>query len=410
MRLGFAFIFISGVLICGCATTNLQSFGKASANISLEDDEARFWKRSEEEREKIDSSGHIYEDLALEEYINQVLTRITPSEIKSSPLKLKARVVKDPFLNAFTFPDGTIYIHTGILARMDNEAQLAALLGHEMTHAINRHTVKFFRDLKNKTAFYTTFSVTAGGVGGAYGDLASILGAVGVQAAIYGYSKDNEREADEIGFKAIAEAGYDVTETPKLFKHLQDNFDKEKKNEPFFFGTHPRLKERIDSYEELIKDTVIKESYSLVERRVNREEFLKYTHSLVLDNSLLDISKGRFETAKAGIRKYLDYEPESAKGYYYLAEAYLHQFEQPENKKLKDKETKGEKKVKAKEFLLRAIKLDQSFALAYKSLGLMYMKDNSKDEAWQNLERYLELSPDAADRLYVENYLKRLLE
>ena len=78
MRLGFAFIFISGVLICGCATTNLQSFGKASANISLEDDEARFWKRSEEEREKIDSSGHIYEDLALEEYINQVLTRITP--------------------------------------------------------------------------------------------------------------------------------------------------------------------------------------------------------------------------------------------------------------------------------------------------------------------------------------------
>ena len=55
---------------------------------------------------------------------------------------VKIVVIKDPYLNAFAFPNGVIYIHTGMLARMDNEAQLAALLAHEMSHCIHRHTLR----------------------------------------------------------------------------------------------------------------------------------------------------------------------------------------------------------------------------------------------------------------------------
>ncbi|MFH1442048.1 MAG: M48 family metalloprotease [Candidatus Omnitrophota bacterium] len=402
-------IFICTAMLSSCASTKLASFGTGqSSAFLLEEDESRFWKRSDEEQERLDNSGHIYEEAALESYINDVLSRIVPDNIEACGLQIKSRIIKDPRLNAFCFPDGTMYLHTGIIARMDNEAQLAVLLGHEITHAINRHSIKFFRDVKNKSAFYNTLSVTASGVGGVYGQAASLLGAFGTLAAIYGYSKDNEREADKNGFNMVLAAGYDIKEAPKLFRHLQKNFDKEKKDEPFFFGTHPRLKERIVSYESLIQEIVSDGKYSQQERICNKDEYLKMTHELVLNNALLDISMGRFETAKAGIKKYLKYEPDSSKGYYYLGEVYMHQFEQPENKKLKDKETKEDKKRKAVECYNKAIELDIVFAYPYKALGLMYFKDGRKEKARKKLSRYLELNPDTSDSLYVKKYLEKL--
>lgn len=396
------------LLMSGCASTRLASFDLAQGKAALEDDESRLWIRSDEEQEKLESGGNVYQDKALEEYVNAVLLKITPDKVKNCGLQIKAKVIKDPRLNAFCFPDGTMYLHTGILARMDNEAQLAALLGHEINHAIYRHSVKFFRDLKNKTAFYNTFSVLASAVGGTYGQAASTLGYFGTLAAIYGYSKDNEREADKRGFLMVLDAGYDIKEAPVLFKHLQENFDKEKKNEPFVFGTHPRLQERVDSYNDLIKEVLSEGGYVDKDRLTGKEKFIEMTHGLVLDNASFDISMGRFETAKAGIKKYLEQDPNSAKGHYYLAEVYMHQYEQPRNKRLKDTETKEEKKLRAIQYYGKAIELDPNFPLSYKALGVLCFKEDKKEEAKRNLAKYLELSPDAEDAPYVKNYLKGL--
>lgn len=402
-------LFVTICLLSSCATTKLASFGTdKSSPLLLEDDENRLWKRADEEQERLDDSGHIYEDAILEGYINSVLNRIVPDHIQQCGLQIKSKIIEDPRLNAFCFPDGTMYLHTGIIARMDNEAQLAILLGHEITHAINRHSIKFFRDVKNKTAFYNTFSVTASGIGGAYGQAVSVLGAFGTLAAIYGYSKDSERQADKRGFEMVLSAGYDIREAPKLFKHLQENFDKEEKNEPFFFGTHPRLQDRIKSYESLIKEIISEGTYFQRERITEEEGYLKITHELVLNNALLDIALGRFETAKTGIKKYLAGESNSAKGHYYLGQVYLHQFEQPENKKLKDVETKEQKKQKAIECYNKAIELDAAFAASYKALGMLYYKEGKKEQAKEKLTKYLELEPDTADSAYVKKYLANL--
>src|SRR4030067_1130229 len=96
------------------------------------------------------------------------------------------------------------------LQEWTTEAQLATLLAHEMTHATHRHAIKQFRDARNKTAFLAV--ITAGTSG-----LAAPLGALGTLAAITGYSREQEAEADREGFKLMVKAGYDPGEAPKLF-------------------------------------------------------------------------------------------------------------------------------------------------------------------------------------------------
>ena len=83
-----------------------------------------------------------YAELELEAYVNEVTQSLLPAEAKWQGLSLKVQVIQNPLLNAFVLPNGMMYVHTGLLARMDNEAQLAALLGHEITHVTHRHTIK----------------------------------------------------------------------------------------------------------------------------------------------------------------------------------------------------------------------------------------------------------------------------
>ena len=150
--------------------------------------------------------------------------------------------MRDPTLNAFAMPNGRIYVHTGLLARLDNEAQLATILSHEMTHVDHRHALRFTRDVQNKQILYTVLGVAASiGVGAAAGSRArsgdpigaavlsqtanAVLG-LGLQlaalASINGYGRDLEREADREGMARLVRAGYDPKEAPRVFKLLRD--------------------------------------------------------------------------------------------------------------------------------------------------------------------------------------------
>ena len=155
----------------GCATTSLPPVTK---DFRLEDDERRLWLRSEEEQKVIYRSGVIYRDEELEAYLNEIAEKLQPAEVFTH-IPFKVIVIKNHLLNAFIYPNGVLYVHSGILARMDNEAQLATLLAHEMTHATHRHLIEQFRDIKNKTAFLATIQVTTAGLG-VYGSLATLLG------------------------------------------------------------------------------------------------------------------------------------------------------------------------------------------------------------------------------------------
>jgi predicted Zn-dependent protease len=295
-------------------------------------------------------------------------------------------VLKNPYCNAFAYPNGVIYVHSGILSRMDNEAQLATLLAHEMTHATHRHQLREHRDVLNTTAVFASIRATIGGMP-AIGDLSSALGTIGTKAAISGHSRTLETEADMEGIKLVIKAGYDPREAPKLFKHIQKELEEEEVEEPFFFGSHPRLQERIENYEEYLR------ANSPEKKGIkNAKVFRKRTAKLVLENATLDLQEGRFQSALKGTDKYLSVWPKSSKAHYFKGKIY------------RQRGDKGDLE-KAEKNLRKAIALNRSNAKAQKELGLVYFKQGQKSNAIRAFRSYLRLSPKAADREYVKDYI-----
>jgi predicted Zn-dependent protease len=225
---------------------------------------------------------------------------------------------------------------------------------------------------------------------GPIGSLAGALGTIGTIAAVTGYSRENETEADVEGFRVMALAGYDVEEAPKLFLHLKREVEEEKIKEPFFFGTHPRLQERIDNYNLLLKSTA-----RVGERGAkNSEIFLGKTAGLVLENAVLDLKAGRFTVARESVEKYLTVRQNDARAVCLLGEIHRQQGEIEQ----------------AKEDYEKAISLDPSYPDSHKGLGLIYFKENNKERARDHLEQYLRLSPKALDRAHIEEYIARCRE
>jgi predicted Zn-dependent protease len=387
-RVGAAILV--ALLLSGCASTSLKPIGQAP--FTHEEDERRLWARSEEEQRRLDASGLLYEDPALDAYLHAVLERLRPPDVGATVLPVRIRVLRHPFLNAFAFPNGALYVHTGILARLDNEAQLATLLAHELTHATHRHTVARFRDVQNKTAFMSTVGVMAMPFG-LIGAVVLLFGAVGTVAAVYGYSQEQEAEADRVGLALVVRAGYDPREAPKIFAHLKQWVQDEKKPEPFFFGTHPKLEERTASYEALLKG----EFREAAARggTVGDTDFLTRTRALLLVNAELDLQAGRFLQARKGLTKYLALAPDDARAYYYVAETHRRGGEAKE-------------RVTALEQYAAALARDPTYADPYRGMGTLHYQAGEYASAREAFRTYLDLAPAAKDRPFIEEILGKL--
>ena len=136
-------------------------------------------------------------------------------ETVPADLVIRVNVIKSPYLNAFAYPNGMIYIHSGLLARMDNEAQLAAVLAHEMVHCIHRHALRAFRKYRNQPAYLIAAQQTLLRTKGLQ-KLARSMGIAGAMTAISGYARELEAEADRIGFEWVLKAGYNPKEALSL--------------------------------------------------------------------------------------------------------------------------------------------------------------------------------------------------
>ena len=383
----FSVVFIfCGIL--ACATTDLPPVEEMHS-LELQEDEKRLWNRSEEEQYRLNNCNCLYNDPVLTDYVNEIAQKLFPKDIRAKGLTLKVNVIKNPLLNAFAYPNGVMYVHTGILSHMDNEAQLAALLGHEMSHVTHRHAVENFRSVKNTSAALATVQVAAIPFG-AYGNLASLLGSVGAMAAVTGYSRELETEADVAGLKLMIAAGYDPHESPKLFEHLKKDIDEQEIKEPFFFGSHPRLKERIKNYTSLIKA-----NYPNTTGIVNEERFMEVITPMLLDNAQLDLSMGRYKSAKRGIKRFIQRQSANARGHFCMGEVYRQMGEEQDRANA----------IKAYD---QAISCDPEYPEPYKGLGIIYYKQKRYVKSRAAFEQYLMLDPEAEDKGYIEQYIQRM--
>ncbi len=376
------------LVLSSCATTNIAPIGKQES-FKLQEDERRIWNRSKEEQARLNRSNLIYDDPALTAYVNEVAQNLIPKNVEEMGLSIEVKIIKNPLLNAFAYPNGVIYVHTGILAKMDNEAQLSTLLGHEMTHVTHRHAVQQFRTVKNTTAILATIQMASVPFG-VFGSLANVLGTIGAMASVTGYSRELETEADRVGMGLMADAGYDPQETPKLFVYLKLDLEKNDVDEPFFFGSHPRLQERIKNFKDFLES-----DYSGKTGVKGAERFNKLIASLLLDNAMMDLDMGRYRSAQEGVEKFLTMKPSSGRGHFCLGEIYRQRGEKEDSQK-------------AEEEYRQALNCDPNYPLPRKGLGIIYYKQGMTNKSVDEFEKYLQLLPDALDREYIKQYIQHL--
>ncbi|MDP2653434.1 MAG: M48 family metalloprotease [Candidatus Omnitrophota bacterium] len=387
--------FAAAAWLSGCATVNVPSVGQQG--YAVEDDERRLMKRADEASEMLDDRGYVYPDEELGAYLNGLAGELLPDDLKNTDFQVRVKLIRDPSLNAFAMPNGGIYICTGILAAADNEAQVATLLAHEMTHVISRHALKQFRSVTNTAAFWSAMAAPLAIAGGNLGLMVAQLSLV---SSVSGYSQDLEFEADEMGFDRVKAAGYNVRETVKLFEHLRDFIKAEDIKEPFFFSSHPRIIERIRNFESLI----MKSGGAAAEGRTGEDEFNRLTRALLLDDITLCLERGMFKTAERNADKFVRLYPEAPEGYHYRGETFRQRQDAPKGKKLRDK---TDDYPKAVEGFDQALIKDPHFAPALKGKARTLLQDGNKDEAKVYFRKYLDALPQAEDRVYIEQILNK---
>jgi len=380
------FLLVILSLLAGCASTNLPPI--TSREYQQLPDEKRIWLESEQEEQRLADSGMILEDQELAAYLNQVAMKVLPEEAKKK-IEFRVYVINNPYSNAFALPNGKVYIHTGILARLDNEAQLATVLGHEMAHVTQRHMVREQRSLRNKAAGLASFQATFGSLP-LVGELSTALGALGTMAAVSGYSRDLETEADNVGFNWMVAAGYDPRESPKVFKHLKEEMEEEKDEEPFFFGSHPKLEDRRANFQSFLDSGGVKLAGEL-----NQQTYEKAVAPAIFETANLNLKAGRFAQAEMGVHRYLKIYPRSCRAHFLLGEVYRQRNEEGDYKK-------------AIKSLTEASKLDRKYAESYRSLGLIYMNHDDKKAARNAFHDYLARAPQAEDRGFIQEYMRQL--
>ena len=373
-----ALIMVVWCLVAGCATPRPVP---VTRTLTANEEEQMLWRQAQEELNAINASGVLYQDAEIENYLNRIAAKLHANSI-SPDFSFQIKVVKDPSLNAFAFPNGVIYIHSGILARMDNEAQLAALLAHEMVHCTHRHSLRVLRSIKDRTAAKNDRPPRVR-------ELAQLLGITGSIASLGGYTRELETEADRVGLDLAVKANYDPREILNLFELLKQEIELEGVKEPYFFGTHPKVGQRIEN----VNNWLAEKYRGKITGIKNTDVFQSKISRLVLDNARLDLRQGRFFVAQRTVEKFLAVKQDDARAYFLLGEIFRQRGRQDD----------AAAAIKNYE---KSISLNPSFPEPHKAMGLIHYKDGKKRLAKKHFESCLLLSPDTIVRAYIQGYLK----
>jgi predicted Zn-dependent protease len=340
-------------------------------------DERGAWMTADEVERAVRDSQFVIGDAALQGYVRRVLCR-TVGEDRCRGVRIY--VVRVPAFNANMMANGTLQIWTGALLRMRNEAELAAILGHEFAHFEQRHIIRGFRQQRSATDAMAWM-----GVAGAFGGGSTVALQVSILGSIFTYGRAQETEADLLSARYMARSGYDLRCFADIWERLMGEADatalgrrqrSHRYDRVAFFASHPT---------ELDRATYLKAEAAKLPPGGETDEaawaaaMKPWRAGFLADQLKLNDFGGTEyllgELARGGWTEDLLF----ARGELYRARGNPRDL------------------VAAADFYRQAIALDPAHAESHRGLGLALMRAQAVEEGRAALRRYLELSPQAGD-------------
>lgn len=369
---------------CACCAALLPGLGRGQdwevparfARPDIASDEGGLWSMMDREETRLRRSPFNLRDPELRSYVQDISCRLGSSHCPD----IRVHLVRTPYFNASMAPNGMMQVWSGLMLRVDNEAQLAAVLGHEIGHYLARHSVERLRDAKSRAAF--------GQFMGLFG-LVGLLGQVGVLAGMFAYSREHEREADRIGTILMSQAGYDASEAAKVWGNLllETRARPGGEESSVLFATHPAQEERQATLAQLA------EAYK---GGVTNEKAWQQKTAPFLREWLGDeIKRGQHEESVALLTRAIKRSTLQTEYLYARGEVY---------------------RLRGKESDLEASLADFKAASAlggeppetHRGIGLIYRARKQVPDAKASFQRYLELAPQAPDSSMIKTYLEEL--
>jgi len=386
---------------------------------------------------QFEKKGLVLHDPDLQAYIDSVGNRVLGDRPAPEKVTYRFLVFRDPMVNAFALPNGSVYINTGLLALLENEAQLAGVLGHETAHIYERHPYFENRSIRKKTVASEIISLATVWVPGGYASwlaasAASNISSLILVESVYGYSRELESQADQDGLAAMTLAGYD----PHAMAVAFDLFDRDSKLEyephPTFYHDHPKLTKRRD------EALAFANAHTLTSTRTGiNKDYVNAVAPAIVDSIDTDLESRRPRTAVARATRLVEAFPGDPQYQVLLGDSYralgakttlptpdeltpegaekqrknvLKMTEQEEQKLLlstpESQATLKDNQAKAEKAFLAAIESNPQYALAYRELGFLYQDESRNADAALNYKHYLDLVANTSlDRLRIARRL-----
>ena len=347
--------------------------------------EKGLWHEMAEQERELKNSKFLVEDPALNEYVRGVLCR-TVGEDRCGAARIY--IVRVPQFNASMAPNGVMLVHTGLLLRMRDEAQLAAVLGHEFTHFENRHSLRLFKDMRKKSDILSWLSFVPI-------PYAAMVGQIALIGSVYSFSRDMEREADAGSIEELAKGGYDPRAAAAIWSQLGAEMDataaerrhkSRKDKNGGMFGTHPRSTERMATLAQLAEQQHL--ATTGVTRAAEYRAAIAPWWARLIDDQVSTQDFGGTEyllaTLAGGTAEGWTADLLYARGELYRARGKDGDFAQ------------------AAEFYRQAIALGDAPAESWRGLGLALLRAGDKPAGQAALRDYLTRRPQAPDAKMLE--------
>lgn len=382
----------AGVVI-GCATNPVT--GKSQLMLVSESQEKQIDK--EHSPHQFSADYGISQDRNLNRYINRTGKNIaTRSHRPDMPYSFNC--VNATYINAYAFPGGSIATTRGILLTLDNEAELAALLGHELGHVNARHTAEQMSKGMLIQSVVGGVAMNGESKSSTWGKLVSTLGMMGAGALLASYSRDNEREADALGIEYMTRSNYSANGMVGLMEILK-GMSKHKLNAAqLLFATHPMSDERYKTAVNAVQ-TKYRSAQKLP---LHRERYMDHTARLrkikgaikEMQNGEREMVRQKYRNAETHFNKALKKTPRDYAGLVMMSKCQLVQ-----NK------YKG-----AQRYAGQAKKVYPKEGQAYYLSGFAKIKRKKYNSAYEEFKRYDVLLPGNSNTTFYKGYTQEKMQ